>query len=80
MFNNQVKGNDTAHAKSTESFKFTGNWENQSKQLKKDYAQLTDADLKFESGKENELLGRIEKRLNKNREEVISLIKNVKTA
>jgi hypothetical protein len=61
--------------KTTETFKMNGNWETQSKQLKKNYSQLTDADLKFEAGKENELLSRIETRLNKNREDVIGIIK-----
>ena len=60
--------------KNVEAFKITGNWEDQSKQLKEKYTQLTDADLKFETGKENELLARIESRLNKKREEVISII------
>ena len=54
--------------KSTESFKITGNWENQSKELKGKYSQLTDADLKLEAGKENDLLERVETRLNKNRD------------
>jgi hypothetical protein len=58
----------------TEDFKITGNWEDQSKQLKEKYTQLTDADLKFEVGMENELLTRIQGRLNKKREEVISII------
>ena len=61
--------------KSTESFKITGNWENQSKELKGKYSQLTDADLKLEAGKENDLLERVETRLNKNREEVINIIR-----
>jgi hypothetical protein len=41
------------------------------------YPQLTDADLKFEPGKESELLSRLESRLKKTREEVISLIGSV---
>jgi hypothetical protein len=61
--------------KTAESFKITGNWANQSKELKSKYAQLTDADLKFEAGKENDLLQRVETRLNKKREEVINIIK-----
>jgi hypothetical protein len=61
--------------KTTESFKITGNWATQSKELKSKYAQLTDADLKFEVGKENDLLQRVETRLNKKREEVINIIK-----
>ena len=63
--------------KNVETFKITGNWANQSKTLKGKFPQLTDADLKFETGKENELLGRVETRLNKKREEVINIIKKV---
>jgi len=66
---------ETTKSKTSETFKMNGNWDTQSKQLKKNFTQLTDADLKFEAGKENELLGRIEMRLKKSREEVISLIK-----
>jgi len=66
---------ETTKNKTAETFKMTGNWDTQSKQLKKNYSQLTDADLKFEPGKENELLSRIQTRLNKNREEVIGIIK-----
>ena len=57
-----------------ETFKMNGNWETQSEQLKKNYSQLTDADLNFETGKENELLSRMETRLDKNREDVIGII------
>ena len=63
--------------KPAEAFKITGNWSDQSKQLKTKYSQLTDEDLKFEEGKENDLIKRVETRLNKNREEVVSIIKKV---
>lgn len=61
--------------RSEEPFKITGNWSEQAKQLKTKFNQLTDADLKFEAGKETELLTRIEKKLNKKRDEVINIIK-----
>lgn len=61
-------------------FKITGDWNAQSKQLKEKFTQLTDADLKFETGKEHELLGRMESRLNKNRDEVIGIIKKEQPA
>ena len=61
------------------TFKITGNWDVQSKSLKKKFNQLTDADLKFEHGKENELLGRIENRLHKKRDEVIKIIRSEQT-
>jgi uncharacterized protein YjbJ (UPF0337 family) len=56
------------------SFKISGNWAKQSDQLKEKFSQLTDSDLKFEPGKENELLQRVETRLNKKRDEVINII------
>ena len=65
--------------KSNEAFKMTGNWNVQSKQLKSKFSQLTDSDLKFETGKENELLSRVERRLNKKRDEVINIIQKVQT-
>jgi hypothetical protein len=58
-----------------EGFKITGDWSIQSKKLQLKYAQLTDADLKFETGKEEDLLKRVETRLNKKREEVVNIIK-----
>jgi hypothetical protein len=36
---------------------------------------LTDSDLKFESGREDDLLERVEARLHKKRDEVIDIIK-----
>lgn len=61
--------------KSVEPFKVVGNWDAQAKHLKDKFSQLTDADLKFEIGKETDLLNRIQTRLKKNREDVIEIIK-----
>ncbi len=66
--------------KPQEAFKIRGDWKDQAKQLKSKYPQLTDEDLKFEQGKENELLKRVETRLNKNHEEVISIMNKVQPA
>jgi hypothetical protein len=60
--------------KNSELFSSAGNWENKAKELQQKFLQLTDADLKFEAGKENELLNRIGSRLKKKREDVIALI------
>lgn len=57
-----------------ENFKITGDWTIQSKQLKEKFSQLTDADLKFEPGKENDLINRVGNRLSKKRLEVINII------
>lgn len=68
---------DTIH-RHDPSFTIKGDWSYRAKQLKREFPDLTDADLLFERGRENELLSRIELRLSKNREEVISLIKKVR--
>lgn len=61
--------------KKSEPFKMSGNWDNQTQLLQDKFAQLTDEDLKFVEGKEEELLRRIESRINKKREEVINILK-----
>ena len=50
------------------------NWDSQSKALKAVFSSLTDQDLKFETGKEDELIERLSTKLNKNREEVITIL------
>lgn len=47
-----------------------GNWNVIKGKLKQKYAQLTDDDLVYVKGKEEELLGRIQARLGKTRDEV----------
>ncbi len=47
-----------------------GNWNEIKGKLKQKYGQLTDDDLIFADGKEDELLGRIQKRLGKSKEDV----------
>ena len=66
---------DTNQNKSNEAFTIKGDWAGQSKLLQEKYPQLTPTDLKFENGKEEDLLTRVENRLNKKREEVINIIK-----
>ncbi|WP_426276703.1 hypothetical protein ACN9MN_16345 [Chryseobacterium sp. S-02] len=68
---------DTNHNKDDKSFKILGDWNVQSKQLKEKFSTLTDHDLKLEKGKEKETLERIGNRLRKNREEVLSIIKEI---
>jgi len=71
---------NSKNQKTESSFKITGDWKEQSKRLKNKHPQLTDEDLKFETGKENDLVKRLESRLRKNREEVINIIKAGKPA
>jgi uncharacterized protein YjbJ (UPF0337 family) len=51
-------------------FQIKGNWNQIKGKLKQKYAQLTDDDLMFVEGKEDELLGRLQQRLGKTNEEV----------
>lgn len=69
-----------ATASQADSFKVTGNWDAQSVALKVMFSQLTDADLKFEWGKEDDLLNRVARRLNKKRDEVIHIIRSGQSA
>jgi uncharacterized protein YjbJ (UPF0337 family) len=62
------------------TFKITGNWNKQALELQKEFSELSDSDLEFQEGKEEELLKRVETRLNKSRQEVIDLIAKVQTA
>jgi len=47
-----------------------GNWNIIKGKLKQKYAHLTDDDLQYIEGKEDELVGRIQKRTGKTKEEV----------
>ena len=51
-----------------------GNWNEAAGKLKQQYANLTDDDLLLIKGKEEELLGRLQKKLGKTKEEVQKII------
>ncbi|MFA7472269.1 MAG: CsbD family protein [Spirosomataceae bacterium] len=50
--------------------KVKGNWNILKGKFKKQYADLTDDDLLYEEGLEDELLGRLQRRLGRTREEL----------
>jgi len=54
-----------------------GNWNEIKGKLKQKYGQLTDQDLTFAEGKEDELLGRLQKRLGKTKDELRAEIENM---
>lgn len=64
--------------KQQEDFRIS-DWNLKSKLLRRRYPQLTPSDLSFEKDDENDLLERIQKRLNKQRAEVIEIIENTIT-
>ena len=49
---------------------FKGSWNEVKGKLKQKYARLTDDDLTFADGKDDELLGRLEKQLGKTKEDL----------
>jgi uncharacterized protein YjbJ (UPF0337 family) len=49
---------------------FKGSWNEAKGKMKQKYAQLTDDDLAFAEGKEDELLGRLEQKLGKTKEDL----------
>ena len=49
---------------------FKGSWNEVRGKMKQKYAQLTDDDLAFAEGKEDELLGRLEQKLGKRKEDL----------
>src|SRR5690606_32141094 len=56
------------------SLQLKGNWNEIKGKLKQQYADLTDDDLMYAEGKEDELYGRLQKKLGKSKEEVQKLI------
>ncbi|MCC6461782.1 MAG: CsbD family protein [Saprospiraceae bacterium] len=51
-----------------------GNWNEQKGKLKQQFAVLTDNDLLYEEGKKEEMLGKIQIKLGKTKEELHSII------
>jgi len=54
--------------------KIKGNWNVIKGKLKQQYGDLTDDDLTYAEGKEDELLGRIQKKTGRSKEEVKEFI------
>lgn len=54
-----------------------GNWNEQKGKLKQIYAILTDDDLMFEEGKKDEMLGKIQIKLGKSKEELHKIIESL---
>jgi uncharacterized protein YjbJ (UPF0337 family) len=59
---------------SMNKLQFKGSWNEVKGKLKQKYAQLTDDDLKYAEGKEDELVGRLQKKLGKSAEEVRDML------
>lgn len=54
-----------------------GKWNQAKGKLKQSYGSLTDDDLQYEEGKEDELIGRLQDKLGKSREEVREILRDI---
>lgn len=59
--------------------KIKGNWNELKGKLKQKYANLTENDLMYVEGKEDELHGRLQKGLGKTKDEVNEIIESLST-
>jgi uncharacterized protein YjbJ (UPF0337 family) len=74
-----VQGQFPAQVRLTDMNKLQlkGSWNEIKGKLKQNYGNLTDDDLAFAEGKDDELLGRLQKKLGKTKEEVRSMIEGL---
>lgn len=54
-----------------------GNWNKIKGKLKEEYAELTDNDLIYQEGKEEQLLGRIQEKTGKTKQEIKEFIDSI---
>ncbi|MHB1049723.1 MAG: CsbD family protein [Bacteroidota bacterium] len=54
-----------------------GNWNEVAGKLKQQFANLTDDDLLYKEGKEEELMGRLQQKLGKTKEELRKIISKI---
>ena len=59
------------------SLKLKGNWNEVAGKLKQKYANLTDDDLLFKEGKEEEQLGRLQAKVGKTKEQLRKIISKI---
>jgi uncharacterized protein YjbJ (UPF0337 family) len=60
-----------------DTLRIKGNWNQIKGKIKQKYPDLTDDDLLFVAGKEDDLLGRIQRKTGKSRDEVVSYINSI---
>lgn len=55
--------------------KLKGNWNVLKGKLKQEYGELTEDDLTYIEGKEDEMIGKLQRKLGKSRDEITSKLK-----
>jgi uncharacterized protein YjbJ (UPF0337 family) len=74
MAEGSSNGSCEKRTNSMDKLRFKGSWNEIKGKLKQQYGNLTDDDLVFAEGKEDELLGRLQKKLGKSKDEVRQMI------
>ena len=54
-----------------------GKWNEIKGKIKQEYADWTDDDLKYEEGQEDELVGRLQQKLGKTKDDVIAWLRSL---
>lgn len=54
-----------------------GKWNEVKGKIKQSYGDLTDDDLKYEEGKDDELLGRLQQKTGKSKDELVNWIRSL---
>jgi uncharacterized protein YjbJ (UPF0337 family) len=57
--------------------KFKGSWNETKGKIKQAYGDLTDDDLSYEEGKDDELVGRLQTKLGKTKDEIVKWIQDL---
>ena len=57
--------------------KLKGSWNETKGKIKQAYADLTDDDLKYEEGKDDEFVGKMQQKLGKSKDDVIKWIESL---
>ena len=57
--------------------KLKGSFNETKGKMKKAYADLTDDDLKYEEGRDDEFVGRVQKKIGKTKDEVVKWIESL---
>jgi uncharacterized protein YjbJ (UPF0337 family) len=60
-----------------DTLEFKGKWNEWKGKLKQASADLTDDDLQYEEGKDDEMLGRIQQKIGKTRDETVKWLKSL---
>ena len=73
----QLQRDSEIRIRGMDKLQFKGSWNEIKGKLKQQYGNLTDDDLVFAEGKEDELLGRLQKKLGKSKDDVRQMIEKL---